>query len=355
MADQSWRSQPVAMTPEVIVQTAERIARAAESHGLTELSVTLHGGEPLLVGRELIEFAVTTIRNYIPNGIAIKFDLQTNGTLLDRDILATLAELEVRVGISVDGNRNDNDRHRNYANGRSSYAKVTRALELLRLPEFRHLFAGILCVINIVADPIATYDALRAFSPPMIDFLLPQGNWTHRPPARGPDSESTPYADWLIEVFDCWWRPSQVPQTQIRIFEEIIQLCLGGHSRCETVGLSPVGVIVVDTDGSLEQVDTLKSAFNGAPATGLNIFAHDFDAALAHPSIVSRQIGIEALSERCKACPIHRICGGGYYPHRYEMTSGFRNPSVYCPDLTKLIGHIHGRTLQALRQLSESS
>jgi uncharacterized protein len=35
------------------------------------------------------------------------------------------------------------------------------------------------------------------------------------------------------------------------------------------------------------------------------------------------------------------VCGGGYYPHRYSTANGFSNPSVYCPDLMKLIGHIN--------------
>jgi sulfatase maturation enzyme AslB (radical SAM superfamily) len=40
----------------------------------------------------------------------------------------------VRVGISVDGDRAANDRHRRYADGRSSYGMVIRAIELLRNP-----------------------------------------------------------------------------------------------------------------------------------------------------------------------------------------------------------------------------
>jgi uncharacterized protein len=34
------------------------------------------------------------------------------------------------------------------------------------------------------------------------------------------------------------------------------------------------------------------------------------------------------------------------YAHRYRSGTGFANPSVYCPDLIRLIGHIHG-TMQA--------
>jgi uncharacterized protein len=102
-------------------------------------------------------------------------------------------------------------------------------------------------------------------------------------------------------------------------------------------------LIVVDTDGSMEQVDTLKSAFAGAPATGMTVFAHSFDDALILPSIAARQIGIKALADSCLACPVHKVCGGGYFPHRYRPGTGFRNPSVYCSDLRHLITHIAHR------------
>ncbi|HEY0699248.1 MAG TPA: radical SAM protein, partial [Micromonospora sp.] len=101
--------------------------------------------------------------------------------------------------------------------------------------------------------------------------------------------------------------------------------------------------LVVDTDGSLEQVDTLRSAYHGASGTDLNVHRDAFDVALRHPAVVARQVGAEALGSTCRRCPIHRVCGGGYSPHRYREGSGFRHRSVYCPDLTLLIGHIRDR------------
>jgi uncharacterized protein len=68
-----------------------------------------------------------------------------------------------------------------------------------------------------------------------------------------------------------------------------------------------------------------------------------FDDALRHPAIMARQIGLAALAETCQRCELRRVCGGGHYVHRYRRGTGFRNPSVYCPDLTKLIGHIVDR------------
>jgi uncharacterized protein len=342
MADQSWRTKPVTMAPDTITQAARRIAEAARRHGLAEVCVVFHGGEPLLAGADLIAFAAAELRTMVPAGTAVRLSLQTNAVLLTPEVLGVLLDHDVSVGVSMDGDGPAHDRHRRYRNGRGSHQDTVRGVALLAADPFRRLFAGILCTIDLAADPIVTYDALAVQGPPVIDFLLPHGNWTRLPPARGPDSARAPYADWLIAIFDRWY-PAPERRVRVRLFEEIIHLCLGGSSRHEAVGLSPVGLIVIDTDGSLEQVDTLKSAFSGAAATGLNVFEHGFDAALAHPSIAARQIGAAALSDTCGHCSLRRICGGGYYPHRYREGSGFRNPSVYCPDLTKLIIHIQRR------------
>jgi uncharacterized protein len=339
------------MSPATVRQVALRIAQSAQAHGLAEISVVLHGGEPLLAGQALIASAASTLRGALGPDISASLSIQTNGVLLTRELLDILLRHDISVGVSLDGDRVSNDKHRRYANGRGSYDEVAQGLERLGSEPYARLFAGILCVIDVSTDPIGVFDTLLAFRPPTVDFILPHGNWTRRPPARGADTTATPYADWLIAIFDRWYS-APVQRARIRLFEEIIQLCLGGQSRSEAVGLSPVGLIVVDTDGSLEQVDTLRSAFPGASATGLNVFSHDFGAALAHPAVMARQIGLAALSQTCIECAIHRICGGGYYPHRYLAGSGFRNPSVYCPDLYKLIGHIMERLAADVRRLA---
>jgi uncharacterized protein len=119
-----------------------------------------------------------------------------------------------------------------------------------------------------------------------------------------------------------------------------MSLLLGGRSWAEMVGLSPSRLVVIETDGTIEQGDTLKAAYHGAPRTGLHVATDPFDAALSLPGIVARQLGERALCDKCRACPIRQVCGGGLYAHRYQASTGFANPSVYCPDLMRLIGHI---------------
>jgi uncharacterized protein len=153
----------------------------------------------------------------------------------------------------------------------------------------------------------------------------------------------TPYADWLIAAFDHWY---PAPRTGVRLFEDIMHLILGGTSSNEAFGLSPTTLVVIETDGAIEQGDALKAAYHGAPRTGLHVTRDSLDAALVLPGVAARQLGERALAAECRACRLRRVCGGGLYAHRYSSGSGFANPSVYCPDLMRLIDHIRA-TMQA--------
>jgi uncharacterized protein len=110
---------------------------------------------------------------------------------------------------------------------------------------------------------------------------------------------------------------------------------------------------VVNPDGLYEDIDTLRSSYRGAIDTGLNVFDHSLDDALDHPAIVARQRSTATTAHDCRKCPVRRICGGGYYPHRYHADSGFANPSVYSRDLRFLIEHIASRVRADVTRLKE--
>ncbi|MET7334052.1 FxsB family cyclophane-forming radical SAM/SPASM peptide maturase [Nonomuraea sp. NPDC005650] len=350
MADQSWRTQPRRMSDAVADRTIARIAEHAASHDLPEIDVILHGGEPLLAGPDLISKLVRGIRSAVPTGTQVSVNIQTNGVRLDESFLRLFDSLEIRVGVSLDGDEEGQDRHRRFANGKGSHKLVSKTLRRLTSGPYHHLFSGLLCTVDVRNDPLRTYEALLEFDPPAIDFLLPHGNWAAPPPFRDPDSTATPYADWLIPIFDRWYE-SPVLQTNVRLFHEIIRLLVGRPSRAETVGLSPVRMVVIETDGSIEQSDILKSAYQGATETSLHVLTDPLDAALLHPSIVARQIGELALSPACHECDIVSLCGGGLYAHRYSPAAGFAERSVYCPDLYRLITYIAARCTQDVARL----
>jgi uncharacterized protein len=334
LADQSWRDRPVVMTPEVWSAAARRIGEHVAAHHLRRVEVVLHGGEPLLAGTTRLTAIVQAIRAAVPTGVRVAVGMQTNGVLLTDRILAALLEQRIQVGVSLDGTAADNDAHRRNARGEGSYAEVERGLRHLLHPRYRPIYAGLLCTVDPATDPVATYEALLRFSPPALDVLIPHATWATRPPREG-----TPVGDWLVAAFDRWYDAPR-KETRIRLFEAIIALICGGAGRSDYVGVSPAAVAVVETDGALEQTDALKSAYEGAAATGLSVHADSFDAMLAHPGVVARQIGAEALAAECQSCDIRDVCGGGHFAHRYRPDTGFVNASVYCQDMQVLIRHV---------------
>ncbi|TXS49462.1 FxsB family cyclophane-forming radical SAM/SPASM peptide maturase [Streptomyces sp. or43] len=338
-ADTSWRGRPRAVTQQTLARAADRIAEHALAHGLPMVHVVLHGGEPLLAGPERIRCAAEELTRALDGISALDLRIHTNGVLLNEEFCELFAELGIKVGVSLDGDRASNDRHRRYADGRTSHPQVLRAVSLLNRPGYRRLFAGLLCTIDVENDPVAVYDALVALDPPRIDFLLPHATWDVPPPR--PHGSATPYADWLDVIHRRWTEAGRpVP---VRIFDSVLRTLRGESSLTESLGLAPADLVVIETDGTFEQADSLKTAYDSAPATGMNLVDHSLDDVLAHPGMLARQQGLEQLSDECRACPVVSSCGGGLYAHRYRTGSGFLNPSVFCPDLMQLITNIRDR------------
>jgi uncharacterized protein len=125
MADQTWRHQPRLMSEATIEAALDRIAEHVRAHELSSVRLILHGGEPLLAGSTYIDrLAARARRTVAPADVHLA--VQTNATLLDEPMLATLSRHAIRVGVSLDGDRAATDRHRRYHGGAGSYEDVAR-------------------------------------------------------------------------------------------------------------------------------------------------------------------------------------------------------------------------------------
>jgi uncharacterized protein len=334
--DTGWRRRPATLQPRTLGLVAARIGEHVRRHAIGRLAVVLHGGEPLLAGHDGVEAALRSVRAAVPPGTEVDFSLQTNGILLDEAFLRLFRSYGVRVGVSLDGGRRANDRHRRYAGGAGSYARAAAGVRLLGHPAHRDLFAGLLCTIDVRNDPVEVYEDLLGLAPPALDLLLPHGNWTNPPPRP---AGAVSYAGWLIAVFDRWYgRPRA--ETRIRLFESILSRLLGGPSGTEAIGGERPGIVVIETDGSYEQSDALKTTTDGGAATGLHVAAHSLDDVLRHLDGAGG-----GAPSACRGCPVVSVCGGGLRAHRYRAGRGdpFDNPSAYCADLLEIIGHIRRR------------
>jgi len=320
-----------------------------DAHDKRDAVVVFHGGEPLLGGVQHLQMLTSILLDtFADSGVKLSIGMQSNGLLFTPEIGDLMLDTGMSIGISLDGPPEVNDLHRIDHKGQPTSAQLEERLALLTSSRYSRLFSGFLCVINPLTDPVAVTEYLLSYSPSNIDFLFPLDNHDRRPFGKQKDINATPYGNWLIRSFDYYWS-NQPPKTSIRIFKSILALILGAPSLVESLGLDPVDLIVVETNGEIEAVDSLKSTFEGATWLGYNVFEHDFDTVAANIAVRSRQMGAETLCQICKDCSVVDICGGGYLPHRYSTARGFDNPSVYSADLEKLIRHIHAAASRELK------
>jgi uncharacterized protein len=335
LGDATWRNQPKVMPPEVVEALMARVRSHCERHRLERFVFVMHGGEPLLAGAEFLEDFVTRARRALLPAVQPIFTIQTNGTLLSPAVIEQLRRLDVQLGISLDGPAEIHDRHRKDHAGRGSYAAVSAGIECARQGEgypFR-----LISVIDLSADPVACYEHAKSLGAYQIDFLFPDATHDHRPPGY-PGSE-TPYADWMIRIFDRWFleKPRVIA---IRLLEEIIRTLVGGVNMLDIVGTGRNEVMVVETNGGLEAVDSLKVCGDSFTKTAANVLTHELDEALSTDLAQAYHLSGERACATCRSCSLHPVCGGGYLPHRHSRARGFDNTSVYCSDLMKLITHV---------------
>ncbi len=320
-ADTSWRSRPAMMSPETFAAAVERMRRHCVASGQEAVDLTFHGGEPTLVGPERFARMCTLVNDQLAPLADVRLAIQTNGTRLDERWVPVFREHEVEVGVSLDGPREINDAFRVDRRGRGSHAAATRGISVLRAAEVPF---GILSVVAPGADPLAIHHHFRSLGPSSISYLLP--SYTHD--TVGPIKErfgSTPCADFLIPIFDEWWE-ERTGGPGIREFRNLCRVVLGGRSRLDTLGNPPLRFVCIETDGSLQGVDKLRSCEDGLSDIGLSVHDADFSEIAGASEFHSAVMAGLPLPTGCSGCPESRTCAGGYLPNRYSTGPRIRQP-----------------------------
>jgi uncharacterized protein len=340
--DTSFLGRPKFMSTEVAEAMLDRIAGYARRHEFDEIILALHGGEPLLAGREWIGWFLDRAADVAKaSGFSFAVAIQTNGTLLDASWVELFKRNEVRIGISCDGPPEWHDAYRVDHAGRGSYAEVRRSLELLR-----ELYGSERWGVLVVANPeVPGSTVLRHFADlgvPKVDFLWP--DFHHDDPPPWPHGALGSY---FIELFDYWYDELQ-SSPRIRWFESAMSLLLGGRSEIDTVGPQPITDVMVESDGTWEPLDTLRTCGNGMTRTGLSVLTSDVEAIWDVPLYKIGLRNQDLLPDTCRACAFRNVCGGGYLSHRFRSDTGFANPSVHCADLISVLTHIRARLVTDL-------
>lgn len=336
LGDTSFNARPRVMDRQVAVAAVSRIAEYAERHALPEVRLVLHGGEPLLAGKEWMKWFLDLVYDQVA-APRIGIGIQSNGTLLDAGWVRLFGRYRVGVGISMDGLPEFHDRFRVNFAGRGSYAKVRRAIELLRdaagpAPEW-----GVLVVANPECPGVEVFEHLRSLGVRRMDFLWPDYHHDAPPPWK-----PGVLADYFTTLFDRWYGLDD-PGTEIRFFTSVIKGLMGRGTGMDALGTQPLSEVVIEADGAIEPLDVLRICGDRFTCTGLNVLTHPLDDIGAGEVFREGLRKQELLPPQCHACPAYETCGGGYLPHRWGQGRRFANASVHCQDLLAVIRHVHRR------------
>ena len=113
------------------------------------ITITFQGGEPLLCYKQINLICESLITTY--PSTSFNFGLQTNGTLINDQIIKVLTKYNISVGITIDGPRDKHDKNRSFKSGKGSYDQI-----ITNLAAYRNI--GISCgSLSVIDDP----DGLR--------------------------------------------------------------------------------------------------------------------------------------------------------------------------------------------------
>lgn len=278
------------------------------------ISIQFSGnGEPL-VNWPLLRESLLYCDQLRERGKEIKISVQTNGTLITREIASILKRHVDKTIISIDGPKELTNRHRIFANGRGAYDSIVHGIEILEEVETPYELSA----------TVAAYEDL----PVVVEWLLQSGArfvahnflW---PQGRGEACEirgRTAQA-WLNLHVDLVKRllehnrDATQPVTHRRVRQWVTNLV--SKKRMSKCLRSPCGagteMISVDADGNVYPCHAMTTP----PLAIGNVMQLDRQdpAALTRLQTASRLVGcitgvrVEAVKE-CSGCPFRYACGG---------------------------------------------
>jgi uncharacterized protein len=109
------------------IDTVREIAAWLKDYRSDQVTITFHGGEPLLAGAEFYRQALPLLSGELAH-LAPTFALQSNLWLLTPELAQVLAEYHIPIGSSIDGPEDINDAQR----GKGYFEKTMRGYEIAR-------------------------------------------------------------------------------------------------------------------------------------------------------------------------------------------------------------------------------
>lgn len=315
------------------------IGQLLAAHRGPEVTIAWQGGEPTLLGVEFFRRAVAVAERLKRPGQQLQHTIQTNGTLLDDEWCAFLAEHRFLVGLSIDGPGAMHDAYRVDKHGRPTFDRVVRGLELLR----RHgVDTNILCTVHAanVGHPLDVYRFFRDdCGMRFIQFIPIVEREPRLPPPAVTDRSVPPgaWGDFLIAVFD-EWVTHDVGEVFVSIFDAALANWLGITAGMCVFNATCGDAVALEHNGDVYSCDHFVD-----PEHLLgNVLDTQLVELIAKPE--QRRFGrakVDGLPAYCRACPVEFACHGECPKNRFGVTpAGEPGLNVLCEGYRAFFTHI---------------
>ena len=303
------------------------------------------GGEPTLMGLDFYKKVVELQRKYGADGQVVTNALQTNGILLDDNWCRFLHETNFLVGISIDGPRQYHDYYRLDFKGNGTFDKVMSAIDRCRQYNVEFNTLTLLNNKNI-EHPDELFDFFVENQIMYLQFIP----CVEVDPAGGKikDYSITPeqYGNFLCRLFDRWYEYGP-EKLSVRLFDSVLQYCLGGHHTICTFSTRCSDYIVIEHTG-----DAFCCDFFVTPKGRLGSITETPIEKLAI-SAQKRAFGRlkQNLADKCLLCRHLAICRGGCMKDRVPFgRNNFGTESYFCPAYKKFFDYAMPRFLNLIAE-----
>ena len=284
-------------------KTARQLIARAKESGAQRVHFAFQGGEPLLWGQEHFDDFFADVK---ATGLDATYAVQTNGLCIDEVYAALFADHDVLVGISLDGDRTLHDTARKTPDGKGTYERVMRAIDLLKKHGVRYNLLTVISA-NTARHPAQLYKFYKkigATHVQLIPCLPPLDKDTTCKYAPTPEA----LGQFLVSFYRLWredFRNGQ-PPFSVREFDQALATLQGRDGFCGARGFcSPQ--LIVEADGSTYPCD-----FYVLPTycTG-NVHEHSLGQTLQSEGMTRFVKDHPEAPDLCRSCRFLPVCGGG--------------------------------------------
>jgi uncharacterized protein len=356
------------------------IKQYLESQQYPEVTFSWQGGEPMLMGLDFFEKAVSLQQKYARPGTRILNALQTNGTLLDREWCRFLKKYGFLIGLSLDGPEEVHDAYRLSKNGKGTFSRVLKGWQLLKDTGVQY---NILCSVHAANHdkPLEVYHFFRDELEtefiqfiPIVERVTPESLSLANSGWKGPENKKRvlytqsgsmvtdrsvsplKYGEFLCTVFDEWVR-HDVGKTYVQIFDVALGAWFGRPGGLCTFSPSCGNAMALEHNGDLFSCDHYVE-----PDYLLgNILEKDMtELAVSKKQVEFGELKSGSLPAYCSRCSVKFACYGGCPKNRFvKSPEGESGLNYLCEGYRKFFSHIDRpmktmvRLLQQGRQPAE--